>query len=326
MNTHEAFGLLFAEIYTKKAGGVTVRFSGVHTPDGEILYGAGLSGDRHLLVPAPVDHQVTPSYGHSLTLDLTRYPLAGVVTRYLDLCCTDDSLGRVFAALTDSLLERISKSPGQAALEVEKALTEWRALFAAGGALSEDSARGLFGELLVLERLALENPVAAVESWSGPDKALHDFQTAKGHVEVKSSHQSNLEIVVSDIAQLDPTDLPALILIRLHIDTSSDGSAISDQLATLFTLGCPQQPLLTKAAAAGYVLGISPQDHRFRPVTELHRAWLVTDDFPSLRLGDIPQRATDAVTKVKYTLALQGAPGGLKPEELDPLLRGLIQG
>ena len=84
----------------------------------------------------------------------------------------------------------------------------------------------------------------------------------------------------------------------------------------LVGLGVPQDALLTKVAAAGYVYGSgAPVEDRFQ--VRSVRAWIVGDSFPGLRRAELGEVRLKGVSKIRYELALDSAPKRLSNREFE---------
>lgn len=318
--THNAFGLLFASVFGREASRLVVRATEVDTPQGMIWWGLEPDGTRHLLVPISDSYAFSERLGGSLELSGivdVPHPLEG---RYLDLHCADEALGDVFATLCDDALDRVEANPEEAPAILLNVLDEWRRLLSVPRAISEETARGLFGELCVLERLAKHNPLYAVETWTGPEGAAHDFATATGDLEVKTSTKETMEVTISSLHQLDPPPDGHLTLIRLQVTSSPTGLSISEMLDRLASMGCPKGQLVNKLASAGFLAGLDALDSRFQVFDESTRAWSVTPDFPGLRASDLPAHRRDAIGSVRYGVNLSSAPGAMSREQLDEVI------
>lgn len=101
---------------------------------------------------------------------------------------------------------------------------EWSELFnRIGSPLSIMEQRGLFGELLVLEKLVDTYGDQSVSWWVGPKAERHDFISDTWEIEVKSSIHLDPVAHIHPIDQLEPTALP-LHLIMVGLDSSGSTS------------------------------------------------------------------------------------------------------
>lgn len=309
------FGLLLSR--AKEQAGRSLMILDDADGEGCLWLGADADERRHLLAPVPTDFVFTPMKGAAI--ELTTWCDPRTDQKFLDLACEANALGKVFSRLADDVRERMRTTEQAAHVAMLTTLDDWKRLVRPARSLTEESARGLFGELLVAARLAKWNPHFAVESWTGPDGEAHDFTTSKGDLEVKTSKSSGQLVTISSLEQLDRPAGNPLVLIRQHVRASPNGRNITNMVEELVALGCSEAAVGEKLAEAGFLLGVDEDAHRFVEVSG-PLSWRVENDFPGLRSQDLPSHRAAAITKVSYTLDLMGAPGAMDPGELDAFM------
>lgn len=140
----------------------------------------------------------------TLTFELLRNEQQGVFTI---LCCDVIEYSRLAANEQEALKLVISR------------YKQWSRLLEAqqSGLMDENTRKGLIGELLFLEqRLAMTDlTLAAVQGWSGADRADQDFMYSDGWFEVKSIGVSATSVTISSLEQLDCEDKGKLIIMRI---------------------------------------------------------------------------------------------------------------
>lgn len=322
-DAYNEFGLLLSTIW---GGGGTIamvtRELVRDSADRPILLGADAKGYRHVLAPIPDEYALTPQSGDVIQLRDWRNDQDGL--RYLDLVCLSDPLANVFAALADDIVGRVATSQQAPHSAILSALDDWRRLLRPARALSEEASRGLFGELTVLGWLAERNPIYAVDRWTGPEPATHDFMTPHGDLEVKTSAQEGNAVTISSLTQLDQVGDAPLVLVRVQVESSPQGSNLAAMVDGLVAKGCLRAALVEKLEQAGFLLGVDADEHRFVTPSE-PAAWLVSSDFPGLRSTDLPESRRAAITRVNYNLDLLGAEGLLGPKELSAHIDRMMQ-
>jgi hypothetical protein len=134
----------------------------------------------------------------------------------------------VFTALAEDLARRVCEAddPATQARAFLGQLARWQKfLSASSDGLSEESQRGLFGELHFLREQLL--PVlgpSAVGGWKGGERAHQDFQFQDGAVEVKTTLAKQPQIVrITSERQLDCTAWKALFLNVIALDVKDGG-------------------------------------------------------------------------------------------------------
>jgi hypothetical protein len=171
---------------------------------------------------------------------------------------------------------------------------------------------GLFGELLVLNRLMLPflGP-AAIEQWSGPEYERHDFVGEVLRIEVKTTRKSRPE---HEISRMDQLVVPAgcrLLFVSIQVEQSIGGSqSLETQLDAVIEAlrGHPAvlDAFMAKMANIGWSeeMRYSGELLRFN-LTDNTRAYEVNADFPKLPDDLVPP---SGVVAVKYTIDLANIP------------------
>ncbi|WIV25888.1 PD-(D/E)XK motif protein [Pseudomonas sp. M2(2023)] len=97
--------------------------------------------------------------------------------------------------------------------------------------LGPEKELGLIGELSFLNLLidAKVLDFAAVESWKGPERGLHDFRIGFGSVEIKSTLAlEGFPIRIGSLEQLDDTSCPPLFLGGLRFSLQETGKTLTE--------------------------------------------------------------------------------------------------
>lgn len=161
---------------------------------------------------------------------VTLAPLATVRTaaveidgrRSLELSVEEPRLFRTFYQLLADLVTRVlDGAPVGAAAQASFA--DWRALLQQAAALGDERQAGLHGELWLLERLIATRGPDAVGAWTGPLRAAHDFRTAAGDIEVKTTYGARRVHVINGLSQLTPVEDVPLYLLSLRFQAAGEG-------------------------------------------------------------------------------------------------------
>jgi hypothetical protein len=158
----------------------------------------------------------------------------------LELQLDEPGADDVFAALVADVARSTSEAPDdESAVQAFLGrLGRWmRLLQREPQGLSAERQRGLYAELwFVRDRLASAVGLdEAIQAWQGPSGAPHDFQTAAGSIEVKSTATNQPQVVrISSERQLDETGTPALYLLHVSLDVHRDsGESLLEIIASL---------------------------------------------------------------------------------------------
>lgn len=152
----------------------------------------------------------------------------------LRLVLNEPQLLPVFSALCRDIVASTRKgvSEDRLANAVVGRIDRWRSLLQSDGSgLGETKLRGLFGELLVLEKclLPMLSPEEAVRAWTGPEGAPQDFLLPSGaHIEVKTIGRDAGTVRINGLGQLDAGPDPlVLALVRVETAGSSAPGAVT---------------------------------------------------------------------------------------------------
>ena len=177
----------------------------------------------------PVQLNIQSCEGFSVTIDRSD----GLRCRILQTMLGEDQLFDTFMKDLMELIVRTSGDNVQArASALERRAESWRVfMHTVEKVLSPEKERGLFGELIVLERLlkrGVDKPLADI--WTGPMRNEHDFiLSAAEALEVKTS-SSKLPFVpkIDNIMQLDSTDRNDLLLVAVHLSEDPEGVTLAE--------------------------------------------------------------------------------------------------
>lgn len=203
-----------------------------------------------------------------------------------------------FSRLCGDIVEQTrgsSQPDGPAAVITH--LARWKRLMQLSqSGLSDSEARGLIGELLLLESILLPKfgTTAAIKGWTGPSDAPQDFRLPGLAIEVKTCETGSNKISVSSLDQLDGMGNRLLLVInplsaaavddaqaitlaklveRVRDSIRDDPSALEDFDSRLEQVGFSDAD---KAASVSYRPG-----HAY--------AFEVTPEFPRLTRAVVPQ-------------------------------------
>jgi hypothetical protein len=164
---------------------------------------------------------------------------------------------------------------------------------------------GVIGELVLLDKLKKYSPseITWMNSWKGPEKHSKDFVTQNIAFEIKSILNDEVAVQISNIDQLDTTNIDKLILsIFQFLEDSENGKTINHFVDSIISnISCDKtlRLFLTKLGLSGYYL--HHQKHyglKFSLINE--HSFSVDYDFPRL----IKNNVAEEISSVKYKLDL----------------------
>jgi hypothetical protein len=243
------------------------------------------------------------------------YTVAGVEAgrSHITLALESGEDASIFYYLCMSLMEatkKISRESDLAAAGVVLThLGRWQNLLKNRGSklLSLNKQMGLFGELMVLKDIFLDNLEAreAVSCWTGPLGDEQDFGYGSSLVEVKTSRSTrDREINISSIAQLDTVSgRISLIFQTIGVFEDKPPSSISLNMiiAEIMERLSRESPNASeqfgmRLALLGYENHLEYDKHHFAPVSR--KVFSVEDDFPRIEYSDVRK----GVSKCSYTI------------------------
>lgn len=300
------------------------------TVNGRLALGVDREGNRHLLLPV-TSHQDVRRGLDGPVLVLRKRPLedSKYYQHYADLSCLRSDLNDVFTTLCADVLPAVGTLPDNPLKALYRVIDRWKALFRASGApLGGEQLTGLYGELVVLNRL-LEQDVSAHRLWMGPNGGEHDFAGVRTAVEVKtSSGTTPRRVRVHGIDQLAAPEDGKLALAWLRLERGPEDAEDLPALVQRALRRCDDESaLLTLLASVGYYPTDNAHYRDVRFVVAEESWYAVDDEFPKLTRaqltnpGDIGQ-----VMDVAYTIELSGeAPAPLDGASVAGYLDDLIR-
>ncbi|MEU5664236.1 PD-(D/E)XK motif protein [Streptomyces longwoodensis] len=223
--------------------------------DAEVRVGVDGRGDHHLLVPA--DGQGASIEDHQaayIRIQRCELFVDGRNHLFTDIVCHHPDLSDLFDDILAAMLVELAAGSGQRAETVcKRVLDEWRELLRRrGGLLSDEALRGLFGELIVLQKVLTANPENGLSAWRGPDREPHDFRLGNGDLEVKTLGVNGSTVRIHGIGQLEPPTDGALHLIVVRLLPAPDGLALPDLVEQLQTKVGDRKNFALALARSGY--------------------------------------------------------------------------
>lgn len=137
--------------------------------------------------------------------------------RYLVLRTLAEPLFPYFFEFSLVVADRIQLDGLAAGVAVSESMDQWRRLLQAAAMLTPEKQLGLYGELLVLRRLFGALGGSALDAWTGPTKAAHDFRLGDFEVEVKTTRSETRTHQINGVNQLQPSQGCELHLLSIQM-------------------------------------------------------------------------------------------------------------
>lgn len=287
----------------------------VDTSWGRIHLAIDAAGGRHLLIPVRSSAKVrTGLDGPGIRLHRRVLEDAHTYGTFADLSCLSRELHDLFDAFCDEVVAAIRDNRTNPLRAMYAVIDRWQSLFERSRTrLSGQQLTGLFGELIVLERLLSVDP-GAHRLWLGPAGHKFDFASAGAAIEVKTSESAEGRLVhIHGLDQLDHVDNDTLVLVWLRVERAPSGAstsvAMQDLLRQVLELADDGQAIRELLEQVGFPESAWESYGDLRFLLHEQRWYPVNEQFPRLTrtaLDSIGVPAT--VMDVQYTIDLSADP------------------
>lgn len=187
----------------------------------------------------------------------------------------------------------------------------WRKMFRkAKGSMTEESYKGMFGELYFLKhylwpQIGLSN---AIRSWSGPDLTAKDYSYKEDWYEVKTISTNSNSVSISSLTQLESVTSGHLVVVRVEQMSSeyNEGDYCVEKIISDIMRSVDDEEVkdlfINKILSYGYDFDECENTfHRYRVANG--KFYLVDNNFPRITTDSVSYKE---VIKVTYSLALDG--------------------
>ncbi|WP_216588624.1 PD-(D/E)XK motif protein [Streptomyces brasiliscabiei] len=300
----------------------------VHGDHNLLAIGVDHEGHRHVLVPVHANRKIRPGLdGPVLQLRKRALEDEDTYQTYADLACLRDDLSDLFTELCVDVLEAANELPENPLKALYRVLDRWKSLFRTQQApLGPEQLAGLFGELILLNRL-LEKDPSAYRIWRGPEGHHHDFSASATAVEVKASTATEgRRPQIHGLDQLEAPDDGELCLVwfRLH-RTTVNGSGIVELVDRSLRLCDDEVAVLDLLTQVGYRSADADRYHDVRFSISEEQWYAVSAGFPGLTgRALIAAGVPISIVDVAYTIDLSGETP-MEPEHVSQVMDELIQ-
>jgi hypothetical protein len=313
----------WSELDTSRTGHSTVtQRLGIVVNAGDVLIGIDPHGDHQLLVPVPGDAEVLED-AHTAHIRVTgrRLTFDGLVHTYVAVVCHRRDLADLFDDILADILNELSETDDQADLVCKRTLDRWRELLRGNrDRMGESEVWGLFGELIVLERILEADPGHDLSAWTGPDREPHDFRLARGDLEVKTLGIRGAEIEIHGLDQLEPPEGGKLHLVLVRLAMAPNGVTLPELVERIKPKIGDPTAFGVKMEKVGYrdAEAHNYQNRRFK-IGDI--AGIEVDrDFPRITKSSLVGGLPEEVTTLTYTLDISTSlTGALTADRLDTL-------
>ncbi len=223
----------------------------------------------------------------------------------------NDDLLSVFCSFGEDMISCVETEQNEASASSKLRLryNTWMALFKKTRMpLSEEKAKGLFGELYFIRTFLIKRYECSetIASWSGPEQYSKDFAIDNTWYEIKTISAGSAVAKISSLQQLSSDVDGHLIVIRVEevADTfNAANSSINYLIQDILTsIGEDEVKNLFLDKVNKYGYDFSDEIGNKKYAVKKVEKYLVNNSFPVLRENDIK---SDAVNNVSYELILK---------------------
>lgn len=270
-------------------------------------------GQRHLLIPAPSGARLLEDRRSSgVHLLAAEWGDENTRRHFVDLVCLKPHLNGLFDLIIFEVVSALEGSHGQADRVCIAVLNQWRELLSRDSSpVPERSAViGLFGELLILRRLAHFNPLV-LPIWTGPDGGRFDFYAGRQALEVKTTlRRQGIVLTFHGHYQLEiPQGGSLHVAVLLIEETPVGGENLRSLVDAISNAGVSRVDIYRKLTRLGFTPDILSllDDQRFK-LSE-RRVYRVDDGFPRITAASfVGAGLPRGVTSISYTIDLSVPP------------------
>lgn len=250
----------------------------------------------------------------------------------LEVSTRTSALFGEFYALLEDLADRMQLQGQAPQAAFRDTLINWRALLRPTERMSDEQRLGLFGELIVLDRILGSHGPASLASWTGPMGEPHDFRLGSNEIEVKTTSSRKRHHLISSVEQLEPSPGRQLYLLSVQLEPAGNEAGLAlpelvDLVRTKLTQGSGDRDVFeTSLLVAWRYSDVHAPLYRERfqlrtPVTLME----VSDDFPRITpsfVADLP--SADRITDVQYRISVDGFGHVDGTPEFEAILPGVM--
>lgn len=248
----------------------------------------------------------TVEMAKGLKIGINEFETKGQQKKYFVISCSEENF-EVFVIFADEFLKLIDLKGAEGAFY--QTFKEWKKFWMGKRPpLSLEEQRGLFGEIYVLDKLHDLTEGTILEAWKGPLNGLHDFESDRMNLEIKTTTREPPVIRVSLIEQLTPLKSKNFFLIVVQMAGQDSGMSLVNLIENVRErISVDESNLKTyedklkraryqKQHELYYGTKFSIRNVLFCPID---------DDSPVLR-SEIIGRVPGTVTRIGYDLNISG--------------------
>ena len=268
-----------------------------------------MTREVYITIPAIPDSIQFPRW-HGIAIDIAQLPVYGDNRYYVHFSQLPESEDYIFDIVIEDLRSAVSKakSGNDCVGVIIEILTKWKRFFQSDRSIvmSDELQEGLFGELVLLEKVIKAFGTQAVLGWVGGERETHDFYYSNNAIEVKTTTQKEpYSVKISSEYQMDESDVTGKLFLYSVIlrKSHNSGEKIYERISIIRDLLNSDYQMKTlfddRVFRYGYVDGCEDQYNWGFHIRDIF-AFEIRDGFPRI----IRKMLEQGITKVSYDIAL----------------------
>lgn len=145
----------------------------------------------------------------------------------LEASVSERDLYEAFYAVMIKIADQVQLHGIAGADAINNAITDFQRLIQKRGLMSDDKVIGLWGELWFYRNLVKRYGNKVLNSWKGPEKAIHDFRFSDYEFEVKTTRKEERRHIISRLSQMEESPGRYLYLVSIQVIPSGPGAGES---------------------------------------------------------------------------------------------------
>lgn len=267
--------------------------------DDQLIYSE--DGFDHFLIPIDDEESDEQERLDGLFVSISRNVLERDKTKKFLIIKTQSSRREMFVPFISELISKDLSNPVES---LNETLTEWSNFWAGKRArLSKHEQVGLIGELISLSMLIKYSGLKIIDKWGGPLDWLHDFESEKIDLEIKTTTKQPDTVYISKISQVAPMEgSKELHLVVIGLEQGEEFSLpdLVEQTRTQLLNSAKRNQFEKVLKRSGYR---DTEKHYYSKTYSMAfiKSHQITENSPVLKpslLGEIPQTIGD----IKYNL------------------------
>lgn len=234
--------------------------------------------------------------------------------KLLEISTRASGLFAEFYALLEELADRMQLRGDTPEAAFRTTLANWKALLRPTERMSDEQRLGMFGELLVLDRVLAVKGAPAIAAWTGPLGEPHDFRIGTQEIEVKTTSSRKRIHLISSLEQLEPSPNRALHLLSIQLEPAGNDAGLAlpelvDHVRARLPASSVERQMFETSLLVGWRFSdVHAPLYRERFQLRTPAVLLaVTGDLPRITPALIAQLpGSNRISDVQYRLAVDG--------------------